>query len=638
MIKRSILFLSIVLVLAALFGVVYFQRNFHWKQDYIAQDVVQTSLNQARTVGYNENKNAYFGDLHIHTGWSFDAFIYNVRTNPDDAYLYAKGHKIPHVSGDSIQINRPLDFMAVTDHAEYMGVLMQMLDDESPFAQLDLSKRVTSPDPEVSSKAILSVGMSISFNKPYRSLIDEDVMYDTWQKVVQSADDHYEPGVFTTFPGYEWTTSIGEVFASPQYAYNMHRNVIFKGGKVSGMPFSSFHSQDPEDLWKWLDEQRQQGIEVLAIPHNANISDGNMYGSKKVDGSLMDLDYINARMRNEPISEVVQIKGQSMAHPALSPNDEFADFEVYEYLFAREGDQAIGTVKGSYVRDALKDGLRLEKEIGANPYKFGFIGSSDSHNSATNAEEENHIGRSGLQDATPIERLANTTFASMIRENSVAGLAGVWAEENTREAIFEALERKETFATSGPRIKLRFFGGWTFSDSLLQDSSWIEVAYNDGVAMGGDLYHRDGADAPMFIISALKDPDGANLDRVQIIKGWIDDGGNTQEHVHDIAWSGARKRNTDGSISTVGSTVDERTALYTNDIGAITLQSTWQDPDFNPDQASFYFVRALEIPTPRWTTYDAVRTDQVLPDDVPSDIQERAWSSPIWYHPELKNE
>lgn len=638
MLRRSLLSLVLILIIALVAGVIYFRSNFYWKQEYLPQEVVVSSLSQTRTAGYAEHKNAYFGDLHIHTGWSFDAFIYNVRTSPDDAYLYAKGHKIPHVSGDSIQINRPLDFMAVTDHAEYMGVLMQMLDDDAPIAQLDLSKRVTSPDPEVSSKAIVSVGMSISFNKPYRSLIDEDVMYDTWQKVVQAADDHYEPGVFTTFPGYEWTTSVGEVFASPQYAYNMHRNVIFKGGKVSGMPFSSFHSQDPEDLWKWLDEQRQQGIDVLAIPHNANISDGNMYGTKKSDGSLMDLDYIDTRMRNEPISEVVQIKGQSMAHPALSPNDEFADFEVYEYLFARDGDQAVGKVKGSYVRDALQDGLKLEKEVGANPYKFGFIGSSDSHNSASNAEEDNHIGRSGLQDPTPLERLANTTFASMIRANSVAGLAGVWAEENTRQAIFEALERKETFATSGPRIKLRFFGGWNFRDSLLQDTSWIEMAYNDGVAMGGDLYQRDVADAPMFIVSALKDPDGANLDRLQIIKGWIDEEGNTQEQVYDVAWSDDRKKNVDGSLPKVGSTIDERTATYTNDIGAITLQSIWQDPDFDPKQASFYFVRALEIPTPRWTTYDAVRADQTIPVAVPSAIQERAWSSPIWYNPRVKNE
>lgn len=628
--KRLFLILFVPFVLALIAGIIFFNRSFYWKQDYSSRPVIESSFTKVKTKDYQETKNAYFGDLHIHTGWSFDAFIYNVRTSPDDAYRYAKGYKIPHVSGDSIQINRPLDFMAVTDHAEYMQVMMQMLDEKSSFAKLDLSKRVTSPDEEISSRAIVAVGTSIAFNTPYKSLTDEDMMYDTWKKVVQTANDHYEPGVFTTFPGYEWTTSVGEVFASPQYAYNMHRNVIFKGEKVSGMPFSSFHSQNPEDLWKWLDEQRQNEIDVLAIPHNANISDGNMYGTVRSDGSAMDASYIAARMRNEPLSEVVQIKGQSMAHPLLSSNDEFADFEVYKYLFARDGDVAIGKAKGSYVRDALRDGLAIEKELGANPYKFGFIGSSDSHNAASNIEEDNHTGRSGLQDATPKERLANTTFARMLRENSVAGLAGVWAEENTREAIFAALERKETFATSGPRIQLRFFGGWSYADSILQQQDWLDNAYAQGVHMGRDLYSRDQGGAPGFIISALKDPDGANLDRVQIIKGWIDKEGNVDEKVFDVAWSDDRKL-VDGKLAPVGNTVDHRSGTYVNDIGAVQLSTLWRDPEFDPDNSAFYYVRVLEIPTPRWTTYDAIRTGEELPNNVPSSIQERAWSSPIWY-------
>ncbi len=630
-VKRILLAVVIILVIAILVGWILFNRTFYNHQSYEAKDSLTAAISNEKTEGFDENRNAYFGDLHIHTSWSFDAFIYNVRATPHDAYLYAKGHRIPHVSGDSIQINRPLDFMAVTDHAEYMGVMIQMLDPESPFADIDIAKRVNNPDESISRKAFGTIGLSIAVNKPYRSLIDEEVMYDTWKKIVKAADDHYDPGKFTTFPAYEWTSSIGQIFTIPQYAYNMHRNVIFKGGKVPGMPFSSFHSQDPEDLWKWLDEQRGQGIDVLAIPHNANISNGNMYGTTTFDGSPMDDEYVKARMRNEPINEVVQIKGQSMAHPSLAGNDEFADFEMYEYLFARGDERPQGVAKGSYVRDALKDGLSIQQSIGRNPYKFGFIGSSDSHNAATNTEEDNQIGKSGLQDPTPKERLAKTSTAARLRENSVAGIAGVWAKENTRESIFSALERKETFATSGPRIQVRFFGGWKYGDSILQQENWIETAYSDGVHMGGDLNQSEHQDSPVFIISALKDPDGANLDRVQVIKGWIDEDGASHEKIFDVSWSGDRAM-MDGGISPVGSTVDLSSATYTNDIGAISLSTVWKDPEFDERTSSFYYLRVLEIPTPRWTTYDAARMGVDVPDNVMSTIQERAWSSPIWYN------
>lgn len=592
---------------------------------------ISTKINSERTADYSETKNAYFGDLHVHTSWSFDAFIFNVRTTPDDAYRFGKGEAIPHVSGNPIQMQRPLDFMAVADHAEYMGVMMQMQDENNPLSQLDIAQKINSQDLEISKKAFGKMGFSIALNWPYEELIQSDIIQNTWEKIVEAADRHYEPGKFTTFPAYEWTSSVGIYFSWPQYAQNLHRNVIFKGGKVAGIPFSSFDSQNPEDLWKWMELQRSRGIELLAIPHNANMSDGAMYALTTFDGDAIDLAYTQARIKNEPVNEVVQIKGQSMAHPALAPNDEFADFEVHEHCLGRGEPRYQGQPENSYAREALKNGLAISQQVGGNPFKFGVIGSSDCHNGASNTEEDNHVGKSGNQDATPQQRLENSAAAARNRETSVAGLAGVWATENTREAIFEAMERKEVFATSGPRIKIRFFGGWNFTDSIFVKENWLASAYSNGVPMGGDLVTSSGV--PNFIIQAVKDAEGANLDRVQVIKGWLDENGQPQEKIFDVAWSDDRVLDANNKLPSVGNTVDLETATYTNDIGAVTLQTVWSDPEFKTDTPAFYYLRVLQIPTPRWTTYDAVRIEEELPDDVPAIIQERAWSSPIWYTP-----
>ena len=633
MIKRILLGVLAILIIGAIGGWIYFNQTFSRSPEYQSAEPIVTIRTDSQTVDFNENRNAYFGDLHIHTSWSFDAFIYNVRTSPHDAYLFGKGAAIPHVSGDSIRMQRPLDFMAVTDHSEYMGVMMQMQDENSPLSQLDIAKRINDPDLAVSKKAFGQIGFSIAMNMAYKSLIKADVIRSTWKKTVEAADEHYEPGTFTTFPAYEWTSSLGEFFAKPQYAKNMHRNVIYKGGKVSGMPYSSFNSQNPEKLWEWMELQRSEGIELLAIPHNANISDGEMYARTKFNGDKIDVKYVETRMRNEPVNEVIQIKGQSMAHPSLATNDEFADFETYDYLFARGENHIKSQPKGSYVRGALKDGLEIEQKIGKNPYKFGFIGSSDSHNSASNVEENNQIGKSGNQDPTAKDRLADSFAAARLRKNLVAGLAGVWAKENTREAIFEALQRKEVFATSGSRIKVRFFSSWDYSNDILNNEDWVTTAYAKGVPMGSDLNNNGQNQSPTFIVSALKDAESGNLDRVQIVKGWIDENGVTQEKIFDVVWSGNRTKNADGKIPAVGNSVDLKTATYTNNIGSITLESTWQDPEFDANTSAFYYVRVLEIPTPRWTTYDAVRENVDLPDDAPATIQERAWSSPIWYNP-----
>jgi len=359
-----------------------------------------------RTADYSESKNAYFGDLHVHTSWSFDAFIYNVRTTPNDAYDFGSGKMIDHVSGNKIQLGRPLDFMAVTDHAEYMGIMKQMLDPNNPLAKLEISKNILSDDRAISLTAFGEVGMSMARNQPIEALNKKEINQSTWQKLVAIANEYNQPGKFTTFPAYEWTSSPSEPNFEPPFARNMHRNVIYRGGKVSDLPFSSFNSQDPEDLWAWMDKERAKGIDIMAIPHNANMSDGLMYSLKTMSGKEMTTEYAQNRARNEIINEVVQIKGQSMSHPALAPNDEFADFEVYGYTFSNAAPPP-SKPKGSYVREALKNGLAIEKKLGTNPFKFGLIGSSDGHNSASSVEENNHFGKLGNIDATPEVRVGN---------------------------------------------------------------------------------------------------------------------------------------------------------------------------------------------------------------------------------------
>ncbi len=598
-----------------------------------------TPQSTERTIAYSPSNNAYFGDLHIHTSWSFDAFIYNTRTTPDDAYRYGKGEKIAHSATDGIQLRRPLDFMAVTDHAEYMGVMKKMIEPEHPFFKLDIAQQIRSEDPQVSLNAFTNIGRSIAGNLPYKEINQEDIRMSTWEEVVKIADAHYEPGKFTTFPAYEWTSSPGDTMEIEgrkiPMARNMHRNVIFKGNKVPAEPFSSFNSQNPERLWDWLDMQRKNGVEVMAIPHNANMSDGMMYASSQFDGSPMTLQYIRQRMRNEPINEVVQIKGQSMSHPILAPNDEFADFELFAYTFTTSSPTP-SKPQGSYVREAYQKGLAIEKQTGGNPFKFGLIGSSDGHNSAGALEEDNYFGKFGVRDGTPSQRLDNqqTRFLSN-KYMSAAGMAGVWASENTREAIFSAMERKETFATSGPRIKLRIFGGWAYSKEDLEKDNWTVSAYDKGVPMGGDLKSQEsgvrGQKSPSFLIWAIKDSEGANLDRIQVIKAWVSGDGQAQEKIFDVAWSGDRTIGAGGKLPAVGNTVNTAEATYDNSIGAVSLQTVWEDPEFDATQSAMYYLRVLEIPTPRWSTYDAKALGISIPDDLNATIQERAWSSPIWY-------
>ena len=603
---------------------------------YMEAPTLSTKMDSGQTADFNENRNAYFGDLHIHTSWSFDAFINNVRTTPDDAYNFGKGAAIDHVSGKSIQIKRPLDFMAVTDHAEYMGVFKQMLDKDNPLSQSELAETITSTDRAVSQKSFIKVVFSSAMSWPYEELVKEDIMKSVWQRVVQTADRHYEPGKFTTFPAYEWSAGKPNYLSSRREGQPIHRNVIFKGGKVTGMPFSGFNSKDPEHLWAWMDKERAKGIDVMAIPHNANMSNGVMYDT--YNGKPLTAAYAQSRSRNEPINEVVQMKGQSMTHPILSPNDEFADWELYHYTFSLKDPRPLSQPKNSYAREALGNGLAYEKSLGINPFKFGFIGSSDGHNSAGSTDEDNYLGKIGINDATPESRMDTITKKFSPRLKSAAGLAGVWAKENTREAIYEALERKETFATSGPRIKLCFFASWDMKVDSLSGEEWVTEAYQNGVPMGSDLNRGSSPDSyrddrePSFIIQAIKDGEGANLDRVQMIKGYLDAEGNPQEKIFEVIWAGDRAIDAKGKLPAIGNTVDIPNASYTNDIGAVSFQTIWTDPEFDATQSAFYYLRVLEIPTPRWTTYDAKTLGIAPPTDVPATIQERAWSSPIWYN------
>jgi hypothetical protein len=574
----------------------------------------------------NPERNAYFGETHIHTSWSFDAYTFgNLKAGPEDAYKFAMGQSIEHPAGYKIKITRPLDFMAVTDHAEYVGIAPLANDPNSDISKLPIAEKLKVRNKEDIQRVYLFLGNSIIKNQPIPELTTPEVAGNVWKQIVAAADKYYQPGKFTTFAAYEWTSTPDN--------RNMHRNIIFLDSKkVPQYPFSSMDSDHPEDLWKWMDAQRKAGNELLAISHNANLSDGIMF-PLEVDSKNRPIDaaWAEERVNNEPLTEIHQLKGTSETHPMLSPNDEFADYELLSYLFG--GVERAPIIHGSYVREAWQNGLAMQDSRGYNPYKMGVVGASDSHNTAAGYSQSDYFGGHGLLDATPQARLSGKKEAGLNTGLlSTAGLGGVWAEENTRESIFAAMQRKETFGTSGVRIKARFFGGWDFTPGVLNNKGWVKTGYAKGVPMGGDLKPKAGQ-APTFIVWAVKDPDDANLDRIQIIKGWTKSG-QIFEKIYDVAWSGNRKPDpVTGKVPAVGSTVDIRNATYTNSIGAVELKKVWRDPDFDPSLDAFYYVRVLQIPTPRWTTYDAKKLGVPPPSWVAATVQERAWTSPIWYSP-----
>ncbi|MGL6224606.1 MAG: DUF3604 domain-containing protein [Steroidobacteraceae bacterium] len=578
----------------------------------------------------NPARNAYFGDVHVHTSWSFDAFTNGSRTTPTDAYAWAQGKEITNSGfGGKIQTQTPLDFYMVAEHAEFMGVFNQMSNPESPLSRTELAKGVNSPDANVRLQTFAGFLRDMSTGKVDPALTDPALARSVWSEIVKAADAAYRPGHFTTFAGFEWTSNPGQ--------RNLHRVVVFRDtARLPDMVLSAMESEDPETLWKWMDGLRARGSTLLAIPHNGNASDGRMFETVRFDGRPIDAAYNRTRAANEPLYEITQIKGTSETHPDLSPTDEFAGFEQWDYTLSADYQRPTHR-RGSFARQALLEGLAQDSVGNGNPFKYGFIGDTDTHNAAASNEEFNYTGKFAFEiDAGHrLKGMAGQPPGQVrqVQEFSSGGLAGVWAEENTRESIFDAMQRRETFGTSGTLIKVRFFGGWNFTAADLKAADAVRTGYARGVPMGSDLKAPAGK-APSFLVMASKDPKSGNLDRVQIVKGWLDADGKQQEKVYDVAWSGERTPDPkSGKVPPVGDTVSAATAEYTNSIGAAELSTVWTDPDFDPSERAFYYVRVLEIPTPRWSTRDAVRLGLPVPKGLPVSIQERAWTSPIWYTP-----
>ena len=592
-----------------------------------------STKNSRGSIETNPLRNAYFGDLHVHTNWSIDAYIFGNRTTPDDAYRFAKGETILHPSGREMTLPQPLDFQAVTDHGIYLGMARAMFDPESSVAShaLAVQLRAAQSEDELREGFIAMVDM-LRRPREEDDLDDPEVHREAWARIVEAAERHNDPGSFTTFVGYEYTSAGGDL-------ENLHRNVIFRGGDVPEAPFSAHMSRDPQHLWEWMDEQRGLGRDLIAIPHNSNGSDGLMFRLTDFNDQAFTPDYVDQRTRNEPLVENTQVKGTSDTHPALSPNDEWADFEIMTVKVATD---IASQPSGSYVREALVNGLMLEQTEGFNPFKFGVIGSSDTHVSAGSFEEDNYWGKVGMLDATaelrgsvPVqgEEEAEGMFAATRNsEYGASGLAVAWAESNTRDAIFDAFRRKETYSTSGPRILLRFFAGYGFPEDIESMADGVEQADRLGVPMGADLA-ADGGEAPSFVVWASRDAGSAALQRLQIIKGWIEDG-ETQEAVFDIACSdGLSPDPISHRCPDNGASVDISTCEISSDLGAASLFNTWNDPEFDASQRALYYVRVLENPTCRWSTWDAIRNGTPPNPDLHATIQERAWSSPIWYTP-----
>jgi len=609
-----------------------------------------------------------WGDTHLHTAYSTDAFMAGNRdADPDTAYRLAKGEPVVHpFNRTRVQLTRPLDFLVVADHAEGLGVLGQIYADDpdlsgSWFWQRWISAffldrfRGAIADPAEGTASFrarmeqpsISPGdtadpIASSTSKGLVGALTQLIPLETvqamsasmWEKSVAAAEAHNEPGVFSAIIGWEWTQTANGV--------NLHRVVMstLNGEQAATMdPVGSDEAPYPEDLWAGLDTLTQEtNARFLSIPHNSNLSKGYMFADRTIRGEDISADYARTRMEWEPVIEVTQFKGDSETHPSLSPNDEFADFEQFEfYLQATPQNANYSASTGDYARTALMRGLEIDERIGVNPFQFGMIGSTDSHTGVASSEEPNFWGKVGL-DSIPENKRTDDTISGIEDFNgwnmSASGLAAVWAEENTRESIFEAFARKEVYATTGSRIALRVFGGWSFPDGAADTADFAEVGYAAGVPMGGDLTNAPASGDPVnLLIRATRDPQGANLDRVQVIKGWLDTNGEAQEQIFDVVWSDDRAPDENGKIPAVGNTVNTSTGTFTNDIGAVELSAVWTDPAFDAAQKAFYYVRVLQIPTIRHSQLDAIALGQETPFEGPATIQERAYSSPIWYKP-----
>lgn len=577
-----------------------------------------------------EPTSLFWGDLHLHTSLSTDAFVKGSRLlRPDDAFRFAKGETVIADNGEPARLRRPLDFLAVTDHAENLGLFTELAAGNPAIASGPIATRWNAAL-ELTARLGLRDGFRTALESGPLPDLPADVLQNVWQRSARTADRHNSPGQFTALIGYEWTSMItGD---------NLHRVVLFRDGADragQSMPVNAQVNPDPEFLWDQLQAYEDTGGQVLAIPHNGNLSNGRMFSPLRVNEEPFDRNYAEKRTRWEPVYEVTQVKGDGEAHPQLSPDDEFADFETWDmfnvaFVTPKEG----WMLQYEYARSALREGLRHEGETGINPFQFGMVGGTDSHTGLSTWEEDNFFGK--FEDSNPSPARTSSPGAHDLFGNwnlGASGATGVWAAENTREAIFDALRRREVYATTGTRIALRMFAGWSFEEGDIDRPNFASLAYRTGVPMGGTLAPSANGGAPTFLLQAARDPLGANLDRMQVVKGWIDEAGETHERIYDVALSDPRRRQAGGLVAPVGSSVDVESASYRNSIGTAELASWWQDPDFDPAQSSFYYVRVLEIPTPRWTSYDSAFFETMLRSDVPAQIQERAYSSPVWYRP-----
>ena len=593
--------------------------------------------NYSPYAGKSFPNQVFWGDTHLHTRISADSYLRgNKLLTSEDAYRFAMGNNVVTHNGRNVRLSKPLDFIVIADHAEEIAILVDIYSPDSLLVRTKIGRKIYD-----------LLNNSLKSDEDIWSLMADlntsnlEFKKSSWERVVENADKYNRPGVFTTFSGFEWTSNPGTNYD------NLHRVVIFKDNadKVSQViPYSSLDSEDPEKLWGYLaNYQMITGGDAIAIPHNSNVSNGRMFALENHKGDPMDLSYAKSRSRWEPLVEVTQIKGDSETHALVSPEDEFADYETWNSWNGYSIDQTMSEERKNfkpfeYVRPALKLGLGQQAKLGSNPFKFGMIGGTDSHTSLSTADDSNFWGKN-TKDEPTIDRMLRPIMGELFPQllnwqSAASGYAGIWAQENTRESLFAAMKRKEVYASTGPRITLRFFGGWDYhpDDALRPDLA--QIGYSKGVPMGGDLTNATKGESPSFLIRAAKDPDGANLDRVQVIKGWHDSEGQLHEKIYNVALSDGRIENKQRKVQAVGNTVNIKDASYTNSIGDPELAVVWQDPNFDRDQLAFYYLRVLEIPTPRWTAYDAKffgLTD--VPKEVPMVAQERAYSSPIWYTP-----
>jgi len=596
-------------------------------------------------AGRNFPARPFFGDTHLHTAMSFDAGMFGARLGPVDSYRFAKGEELTSASGQRVRLSRPLDFLVVADHSDFMGLAPDFLGGKPEVLADPTARRwfelISEGKPGEAFNELLPLYGAGKMPATMQYLPGSPGYRSAWQATIKAAEQANEPGRFTAFIGYEWTSNTK--------GNNLHRNVIYRddASKASQLePYTTFPplgSDDPRDLWKWMAAYEQKtGGRLLAISHNGNLSNGRMFPIiEPVSGGKLDKEYAETRTKWERLYEVTQTKGDSEAHPFLSPNDEFADFNRWDRSNLDGSEKKKPEMlEFEYARSAFKNGLKLEAELGANPFKFGLIGSTDAHNSLPAVEEDNFFGKMVTAEPNPTRwehpfiKNAQSGVTIMGWETQAAGYAAVWAQENTRESIFDAMQRRETYASTGPRMVVRFFGGWEFEAKDAQSRSPAVVGYTKGVPMGGDLSAAPAGKAPTFLIAALRDPIGANLDRYQIVKGWLDAKGELHERIYDVAVSGGRPIGADGRCkASVGSTVDVENATWSNTIGAPELIAVWKDPEFDAKQRAFYYGRVIEIPTPRWTAYDAKRFGVKMPKEVPMTTTERAYTSPIWYTP-----